>query len=351
MPACWHAQVEEEQKHEDDACSHCSCWLGVPAPAAALLGGSEPTRYWAPRRRRGQAASQWLPLLAPLRWFLGVLRERCLRPSALIWALAPVAGSLPGSVPAPAQPLCCGDVASLTSARVVDFVLALCFLVGLARPGACAACLVPVPLCIAIYLSRNCMHAPSCLWGLTDLFWTDLSISVATSQRHRGDAHATNGAKPATHHSRTPTCMQSATHKTADGLQPLFPENTLGGQTLGQQHFLGPTSQGRTPSRNPAMPSAAFRTAPREGHKDCLTGCGADSVYAPAAPDYTVWMIKGFAEAGRKEVIKPETWGATPREPRDPFTTPAKCAPALLEHAGSLETFPVLSPPPVRSSC
>jgi hypothetical protein len=44
MPSCWHAQEEGKQKHEDDARSRCSQWLGVLAPAAALLGGSEPAR-------------------------------------------------------------------------------------------------------------------------------------------------------------------------------------------------------------------------------------------------------------------------------------------------------------------
>jgi hypothetical protein len=76
MPACRHAQKEEEKNHKEDTCSRHGLWLGVPAPVAALLGPSttEMSRHFLVLLIFGAA-----PLIT------GVLRERC--PRSCILAL------------------------------------------------------------------------------------------------------------------------------------------------------------------------------------------------------------------------------------------------------------------------
>lgn len=114
---------------------------------------------------------------------------------------------------------------------------------------------------------------------------------------------------------------------TVDSAELLYRDRAFGGDTVGPQFFLGNTSLGRCPARNPNMPSAAFVAPCRPSADLWATGCGADSFYASAVHQLAHWTGKGFAVTSKLKDIKPEEWGATTREPRDPFASPGTCAP------------------------
>ena len=111
---------------------------------------------------------------------------------------------------------------------------------------------------------------------------------------------------------------------------------TLGGTDLGPQQFLGPTTAGRAPARDPARPSAIFVALPRPELAE--TGCGADAVYAPAAPDFAVWHKEGAAATGAMDAGQPKSVGTVSRGRRGASCSPSGSASlnyvvqVLLEH-------------------
>lgn len=103
-------------------------------------------------------------------------------------------------------------------------------------------------------------------------------------------------------------------------------EQALGGQSLGPYYYLTKSSVSRSPGRDPHRPSQPFMAKPRDEPATTSKPMVPDTVYSPAAPDYSSWVASGFATTSNLRDIKAETWGRNPREPRDPHAAPGPCA-------------------------
>lgn len=103
-------------------------------------------------------------------------------------------------------------------------------------------------------------------------------------------------------------------------------EQALGGQSLGPYCYLTKSSVSRSPGRDPHRPSQPFMAKHRDDPPSNVKSVVPDTVYSPAAPNYSTWISSGFATTSNLRDIKAETWGRNPREPRDPHAAPGLCA-------------------------
>ena len=102
-------------------------------------------------------------------------------------------------------------------------------------------------------------------------------------------------------------------------------EQAVGRMPLGPHYGLTKSSVSLAPGRDPGRSSQPFLATYRADPAAQQMSAASDTIYAPAAPNFTVWLSSGFATTSNLRSIRAETWGRNPREPRDPDAAPGQC--------------------------